>query len=142
MPADNPFCIAIVQKLALITGRFGSPKEIFDEFVEPASFIDFGGIKKDDGIIFINFRNDRARQICAALASDDFTEFNRQTYCKNLITMTSYDDKFSFPIMFKNDDIKDVINNLTEEMLKHAEKMEFEEAAKLRDKIKELEKLL
>ena len=42
----------------------------------------------------------------------------------------------------KNDDIKDVINNLTEEMLKHAEKMEFEEAAKLRDKIKELEKLL
>lgn len=84
-------------------------KEIFDEFVEPASFIDFGGIKKDDGIIFINFRNDRARQICAALASDDFTEFNRQTYCKNLITMTSYDDKFSFPIMFKNDDIKDTL---------------------------------
>ncbi len=42
----------------------------------------------------------------------------------------------------KNDDIKDVINNLTEEMLKHAEKMEFEEAAKLRDKIKELEKLV
>lgn len=42
----------------------------------------------------------------------------------------------------KNDDIKDVINNLTEEMLNHAEKMEFEEAAKLRDKIKELEKLL
>ena len=42
----------------------------------------------------------------------------------------------------KNDEIKDVINNLTEEMLKHAEKMEFEEAAKLRDKIKELEKLL
>ena len=36
--------------------------------------------------------------------------------------------------------VEDVINKLTEEMLQHAEKMEFEEAAKLRDQIKELEK--
>ena len=36
--------------------------------------------------------------------------------------------------------VEDIINKLTDEMLKHAEKMEFEEAAKLRDKIKELEK--
>ncbi|MDY3132536.1 MAG: phosphoglycerate mutase (2,3-diphosphoglycerate-independent), partial [Campylobacter lanienae] len=41
--------------------------DIFDEFIEPASFVDFGGIKADDGVIFINFRNDRAREICAAL---------------------------------------------------------------------------
>ncbi len=39
----------------------------------------------------------------------------------------------------KDSSIEDIINKLTEEMLKHAEKMEFEEAAKLRDKIKELE---
>ena len=37
--------------------------------------------------------------------------------------------------------IEDVINKLTDEMLKHAQKMEFEEAAKLRDKIKELNSL-
>ncbi len=42
----------------------------------------------------------------------------------------------------KDDEVKDVINKLTEEMLEHAEKMEFEDAAILRDKIKELEKLL
>ena len=35
--------------------------------------------------------------------------------------------------------IEDLINKLTEEMLVHAEKMEFEEAAKLRDQIKKLE---
>ena len=40
----------------------------------------------------------------------------------------------------ENASIEEIINKLTEEMLKHAEKMEFEEAAKLRDKIKELEK--
>lgn len=41
----------------------------------------------------------------------------------------------------KTEDIKDVINKLTDEMLKHAAEMEFEKAAELRDKIKELEKL-
>ena len=40
------------------------------------------------------------------------------------------------------EDIKSIINKLTDEMLKHAANMEFEKAAELRDKIKELEKLL
>ena len=39
----------------------------------------------------------------------------------------------------KDESIKDVIAKLTEEMLKHAADMEFEKAAELRDKIKELE---
>ena len=42
----------------------------------------------------------------------------------------------------KDEDIKDVITKLTDEMLKHAAEMEFEKAAEIRDKIKELEKLL
>ena len=42
----------------------------------------------------------------------------------------------------KDTSIEDIINKLTEEMLQHAERMEFEEAAKLRDQIKELEKSL
>ena len=42
----------------------------------------------------------------------------------------------------KDEDIGDIINKLTDEMLKHASNMEFEQAAELRDKIKELEKLM
>ena len=42
----------------------------------------------------------------------------------------------------KNEDIKDAISKLTDEMLKYAAEMEFEKAAELRDKIKELEKLI
>ena len=38
--------------------------------------------------------------------------------------------------------IKDVIDELTTQMLVHASKMEFEEAAKLRDEIQELEKMI
>ena len=41
----------------------------------------------------------------------------------------------------KDDDIKDVITKLTDEMLKYAAEMEFEKAAEIRDKIKELEKI-
>ena len=41
----------------------------------------------------------------------------------------------------KDETIEDIINKLTDEMLKHAEKMEFEQAAELRDKIKELENI-
>ena len=42
----------------------------------------------------------------------------------------------------KDTNIQDVINKLTDEMLKHAAAMEFEKAAELRDRIKELEKLV
>ena len=41
----------------------------------------------------------------------------------------------------KNADIQDIINKLTDEMLKYAADMEFEKAAEIRDKIKELESL-
>ncbi len=42
----------------------------------------------------------------------------------------------------KEEDIKETITKLTDEMLEAASKMEFERAAELRDKIKELEKLM
>ena len=42
----------------------------------------------------------------------------------------------------KEDDVKDIINKLTDQMLKHASNMEFEKAAELRDKIRDLEKMM
>ena len=42
----------------------------------------------------------------------------------------------------KDEDLKDVITKLTDEMLKYAADMEFEKAAEVRDKIKELEKMM
>ena len=48
---------------------------------------------------------------------------------------TEYDIK-------ENESMEEIIVKLTDEMLKHAANMEFEKAADLRDKIKELEKLL
>ena len=42
-------------------------------------------------------------------------------------------------VIKKDEDIKDAINRLTDEMLKYAQNLEFEKAAEIRDKIKELE---
>ena len=42
----------------------------------------------------------------------------------------------------KDESIEEVITKLTDEMLKYAKNMEFEKAAELRDKIKELEKFI
>ena len=42
----------------------------------------------------------------------------------------------------KQTDVKEIITKLTDEMLKYAEQMEFEKAAEIRDKIKELEKMI
>ncbi len=42
----------------------------------------------------------------------------------------------------EDEDIKDVIDKLSKEMLSYAQNLEFEKAAELRDKIKELENLV
>ncbi len=41
----------------------------------------------------------------------------------------------------EEENIKDVIDRLTKEMINHAQNLEFEKAAELRDKIKELESI-
>lgn len=80
-----------------------------DEFIEPASFGGFKGIGKDDGVIFINFRNDRMREIVAAFGASEFGEFKRSFAIENLITMTEYDANFSFPVLFENDKIENTL---------------------------------
>jgi len=42
----------------------------------------------------------------------------------------------------EDETLEQVVSRLTDEMLKHAKNMEFEQAAKLRDKIKELQKFI
>ena len=42
----------------------------------------------------------------------------------------------------EDEDIKDVIDRLTKEMIERAQNLEFEKAAELRDKIKELENIV
>ncbi len=71
-----------------------------DEFVEPISFVD-RGVEDGDGIAFINFRPDRAREITRAFTKEDFASFDRGRAPKVwYVCMTQYDETFDLPIAF------------------------------------------
>ncbi len=62
---------------------------------------DGDGIRDRDGILFVNFRADRARQLVAALADDAFPHFERlRGPRERLIAMTRYEDDFRHPVLF------------------------------------------
>ena len=65
-----------------------------------------------------------------------------QKSVRDTISITKQEDIGVEFKMENPDDIKNTISQLTDEMLKYAASMEFEKAAEIRDKIKELEKLL
>ncbi len=48
-----------------------------DEFISPTAIGDYAGIAPGDGILCVNYRTDRAREILAALADPAFTAFAR-----------------------------------------------------------------
>ncbi|MGI6216009.1 MAG: 2,3-bisphosphoglycerate-independent phosphoglycerate mutase [Coriobacteriales bacterium] len=73
---------------------------VTDEFVEPISFTD-RGVRDGDGIAFINFRPDRAREITRAFTQEDFKEFDRPIFPKvGYVCMTEYDETFDLPVAF------------------------------------------
>ena len=52
-------------------------EDITDEFILPTRIAP-GAIEPGDGVIYFNFRPDRARQLCYALLNDDFQGFERE----------------------------------------------------------------
>ncbi|MDR2790540.1 MAG: 2,3-bisphosphoglycerate-independent phosphoglycerate mutase [Campylobacteraceae bacterium] len=78
-------------------------KGVTDEFLEPAAFEDFDGIKEGDGALFVNFRNDRMRQIVRAFGDAEFGFFARDKKTVNIITMCEYDKSFPYPILFPSE---------------------------------------
>lgn len=64
-----------------------------DEFVEPVVIGDYKGVNAGDGIIFYNFRADRARQISRAITEPEFDCFERTGGYKKVtyVGMTQYD---------------------------------------------------
>ena len=72
-------------------------KDITDEFMEPILINKDGVIKDNDGVIFFNFRPDRARELTAAFTEKNFGGFKRQPRLENLYfaTMTQYDKNFN-----------------------------------------------
>ncbi len=88
-------------------------RQIYDEFVEPL-IISNGDqklplIRSGDGVIFFNFRGDRAREITMALSKDDFSGFQRPCFPKPgaYVCMSEYDAEFGLPVAFPPETLPD-----------------------------------
>lgn len=64
-------------------------KEIFDEFIPPYLLDEEGTIKDNDGLLWLNFRPDRAIQILTALTNHEFDQFPTVQF-ENLKTISMF----------------------------------------------------
>src|SRR3990172_5301179 len=66
-----------------------------------------------DQVICFNFRADRARQLTAAIALDNFTGFARPKFPKvGYVCMTEYDRSFALPLAFVPEDVKHTLGEV------------------------------
>lgn len=80
---------------------------VTDEFIPPTIIaadpkeISHQLIKDGDGVVFFNFRSDRARELTTALTQPSFKGFARSEFPKSrLVCMTEYDATLGLPIAF------------------------------------------
>ncbi|MDQ1264682.1 MAG: 2,3-bisphosphoglycerate-independent phosphoglycerate mutase, partial [Campylobacterota bacterium] len=78
-------------------------KNVTDEFIEPVAFGSYGGMRDGDGILTINYRSDRMRELVTALGDRNFSGFAREFKKLHIATITEYDKSFAYPVLFKKD---------------------------------------
>ena len=72
-----------------------------DEFIVPTVLEGCDLIDSGDNVVFYNFRNDRPRQLAAALGLSDFDEFDTDGFDGATVTcLTEYDPEFLMPIVY------------------------------------------
>src|SRR5713226_3598314 len=88
-----------------------------DEFVEPHIIGERRPMQGGDHVICFNFRADRARELTAAIALEDFTGFERPRFPRvGYVCMTEYDRSFALPLAFGPEDVR----NTLAEVMAHA----------------------
>jgi 2,3-bisphosphoglycerate-independent phosphoglycerate mutase len=77
---------------------------VHDEFIKPVLLPGYVPMQAGDELIFFNFRNDRTRQISAALVMENFEEFDRGNDYQpiRMTCMTYYDAKLESPIAYES----------------------------------------
>lgn len=87
-------------------------QNITDEFIPPTR-IEKGAIEPGDGVIFYNFRPDRARQLCYALTDPDFDEFDRDLIVPlSFVTFTQYDAKLRVKVAFAPQNLDNILGEV------------------------------
>lgn len=86
-----------------------------DEFVSPTAVGGYDGMQDDDGLLFVNFRADRAREILAALGDPAFEAFDVCARPKfaTLCGMVEYSNKHNvyMDVMFPSEEIVNTLGH-------------------------------
>lgn len=90
---------------------------VTDEFVLPTVISPAATINDGDGIIFFNFRSDRAREITRSLTFTDFDGFQRQRVPQlaGYVCMTEYDATFGLPIAYAQQELTNLLGGVLAE---------------------------
>ena len=94
-------------------------RDITDEFITPSIMKQDGThrdgrIHPEDGVLFINYRADRAKEITEALSLETFNFFDRSSFkpVKNFITMSKYDDSFKNKYIVEPQNYKNILGEV------------------------------
>lgn len=105
----------IVEKTAFAVIEENYSQDITDEFIIPTRIAP-GAISAGDGVIFYNFRPDRARQICSALVSPEFDGFERELINPlNFVTFTQYDPDLPVKVAFEPQNLTKILGEIISE---------------------------
>ncbi|MBD2603042.1 2,3-bisphosphoglycerate-independent phosphoglycerate mutase [Scytonema hofmannii FACHB-248] len=83
-----------------------------DEFILPIRIAP-GAVAEGDGIIFFNFRPDRARQLTQAFVNPDFNGFERQQITPlSFATFTQYDPELPVAVAFEPQNLSNILGEV------------------------------
>jgi 2,3-bisphosphoglycerate-independent phosphoglycerate mutase len=103
-------------------------KKLTDEFIPPMCAAWYEGVKKDDSIIFFNFRTDRTRQLTQAIVEKDFRGWKRTPEKVFFVAMTQFYSPMNAVVAFKETRPKNILaelvakNNLNQLRISETEK--------------------
>lgn len=87
-------------------------KDVTDEFIDPAIINKNGIIDSNDGIIWINFRGDRSRELPSALTNPNFDKFKTKKLNNiKLLTMMPVSNEVLGTYAFKLDELKNTFGD-------------------------------
>lgn len=92
--------------------------DVTDEFIKPTVITDkagnpVGALRDGDGVLFFNFRPDRAREITRAINEEEFKGFIRiGKPAIKFVCMTQYDAKINAPVAYMPEDLTNTLGEV------------------------------
>ncbi len=87
-------------------------QDVYDEFIVPACFGGYNGVKENDNLVFCNFRSDRMKELVEVYDDDGFSGFKKDKTNVHILTMTSYNDEFNCDVWIKKENIQNTLSQV------------------------------